>query len=82
MDKKIKAQIDEYHLMIEEVLGGVDLMLSRIDKRVFTLEAKVDRILDNNLVSSEVNSLRKDMAEMESDLLNGLELAFRKINEK
>ena len=30
----INAKIDEYHLMIEEVLGGMDMMISRLESRV------------------------------------------------
>jgi len=79
MVKKTKKQIDEYHLMIEEVLGGMDIMLSYIDKRISALENRVDRALENG---SKLNLLRKDMTEMKSELLSGLDLAFRKINEK
>jgi len=79
MDKKTKKQIDEYHLMIEEVLGGMDIMLSHIDKRISALEDRVDRAFEND---SKINLLRKDMTEMKSELLSGLDLAFRKINEK
>jgi len=78
MDKKTKEQIDEYHLMIEEVLGGMDIMVSNIEKRVSTLEDRIDIALKD---SSEIHSLRKDMTKMKSELTSGFELVFRKMNE-
>ena len=82
MDQQTKAQIDEYHLMIEEVLGGMDIMLSGINKRVSILEKKIDSIIDNVHSTSDVSVLQVQVAQMKDEFSSGLSLAFRKINEK
>ncbi|MFA3791308.1 hypothetical protein AB6T38_09330 [Aliiglaciecola sp. SL4] len=82
MDQQTKAQIDEYHLMIEEVLGGMDIMLSGINKRVSILENKIDTIIDNVNNASKVAELQVQVAQIKDELSSGLNLAFRKINEK
>ena len=44
LDKKM----NEYHLMIEEVLGGMDLLLSRLEQRVNALEKKETSVVEVN----------------------------------
>ncbi|ABM04400.1 hypothetical protein Ping_2689 [Psychromonas ingrahamii 37] len=82
MDQQTKDQIDEYHLMIEEVLGGMDIMLSGMNKRVSILEKKIDSIIDKASNTSEIKDLHAQVYEMKEELSSGLNLAFRKINEK
>jgi len=82
MDKNTKAQVDEYHLMIEEVLGGMDIMLSTMDKRISIIESKIDSIIDDLPCSSEVHELNVKICEVKNELSSGLNLAFQKINEK
>jgi len=70
--------------MIEEVLGGMDMMVSRLESRVKCLEERLgiyiedeQRKKDNRieLLSNELNKLKSEVTE-------GLNLAFRKISEK
>jgi hypothetical protein len=80
----INAKIDEYHLMIEEVLGGMDMMISRLESRVASLEkdlckkTKESRCLDTN----QFETLTEDLAKLKLEITEGFNLAFRKIAEK
>ena len=80
----INAKIDEYHLMIEEVLGGMDMMISRLESRVASLEkdscikTQEGRCLDTN----RFETLTEDLAKIKLELTEGFNLAFRKIAEK
>ena len=82
MDKNTKAQVDEYHLMIEEVLGGMDIMLSNMNKRISIIENKIDSVIDDLPSSSEVHELNVKICDVKAELSSGLNLAFQKINEK
>ena len=82
MDQQTKAQIDEYHLMIEEVLGGMDIMLSSINTRVSVIETKIDLIIDTLDTPSGIAELHLQVSQMKEELSSGLSLAFRKINEQ
>lgn len=80
-ESDLNAKIDEYHLMVEEVLGGMDMMISRLSERLQVLETKLESSSDGpkddgfTSVKDEINTLRNEVTE-------GLKLAFIKISEK
>lgn len=81
-EKDLNAKIDEYHLMIEEVLGGMDIMVTELKDRVKALEAtqkKEEQQLD---VIVTIDSFRDELKDLKTEITEGLALAFRKINEK
>ena len=81
---EINDKIDEYHLMIEEVLGGMDIMISRLDARITSLENAIESIPSNSsmLADNELTQLRKDVNLLKDEVKEGFKLAFRQINEK
>lgn len=83
MKKELSEKLDHYHLMIEEVLGGMDLMLTSMDKRISRIEKhmgiKTQDGLNKN--GNEIKKLREEVAQLKEEMDAGLNLAFRKINE-
>lgn len=83
VETDINAKIDEYHLMVEEVLGGMDIMISRLDQRLHAVEDTLN-IHDKNKLNEKPNDftvLRDDLNKLKIEVTEGLNLAFRKINE-
>jgi hypothetical protein len=78
------AEIKEYQLMVEEVLGGMDIMISQLDKRVSAIEKLIDIIAQKNLKdpNSQINSLKGEFSVMKEEFTAGLNLAFKLISEK
>ena len=83
VETDINAKIDEYHLMVEEVLGGMDIMISRLDERLHVVEDTLNTH-DKNKSNNKPNDftvLRDDINKLKIEVKEGLNLAFRKINE-
>jgi len=79
----IHAKINEYHVMIEEVLGGMDMMISRLESRVQCLEEilGIDNEDDNNNGENRIEFLSNELKCLKLEITEGLNLAFRKISE-
>ena len=79
----IHAKIDEYHLMVEEVLGGMDMMVSRLESRVQFLEEILGINEDKQKnEDNRIELLSNELKAFKSEVTEGLNLAFRKISEK
>ena len=74
----LDAKFDEYHLMIEDVLGGMDMMVTRLEIRISALED----ILGISSESNHIDSLHEKIHRLRVEVTEGLNLAFRKIGEK
>jgi hypothetical protein len=81
-EKDLNAKIDEYHLMIEEVLGGMDIMVTQLKDRVKALEAKQKKEEQQPDAIFNIDSFRSELKDLKTEITEGLALAFRKINEK
>jgi len=77
--KDLNAKVEEYHLMVEEVLGGMDIMMTQMDERINHLEKAIE-ILQLDKLDNHNNSLREDIKQLKREMTEGLNLAFRKIN--
>ena len=80
----IHKKIKEYHIMVEEVLGGMDMLVSRLESRVQVLEDTLgikskDKRKNR---SNRIDSLSNELKDLKSEVTEGLNLAFRKISEK
>ncbi|WP_430755253.1 hypothetical protein [Magnetovirga frankeli] len=80
--EQINAKIDEHHLLMEEIIGGMDIMLTRMDQRL----TRIEEVLGMS-DQKEAHSLTAAMEDMRTQLHNlknamdqGFELAFRQIN--
>ena len=74
LDKKM----NEYHLVIEEVLGGMDLALSRLDQRVNMLEKdKTSIVEENSKLNQDILVLQNEVSTLKENLMHGLNLALR-----
>jgi len=80
----INAKINEYHLMIEEVLGGMDMMLAQLNKRISLIEntLKTPKIEALEVPNHEVDLLREEMKQLKGEMMDGFNLAFKKIHER
>jgi hypothetical protein len=80
-ESDLHAKIDEYHLMIEEVLGGMDIMMTKMERRLNKLE-KVIEIQTTKEPENSLQFLQDDINKLKTEITEGFNLAFRKINEK
>ena len=80
----IREKVDEYHLMIEEVLGGMDMMITKLDSRVKRLEEAtgISGLQPTENIANQIKSLRTEISGIKSELKAGLDLAFRQITQK
>ncbi len=61
----LKQRVDDYHLMIEEVLGGMDMRLSLMDRKLSAMDARLGGIDPSaNLRAIEMD-LARTMAEVD-----------------
>lgn len=82
--KDINVKIDEYHLMVEEVLGGMDMMVSNLETRVLSIEQAlgIDGDREHGIKAKRLESFNKELKKLKSEVTEGFKLAFRKIAEK
>lgn len=80
MSEDIKKEFTEYQLMVEEVLGGMDIILSKLERRITSLE---QRCTENPQATNEFKliELQRQLDDLNEKLTCGFELAFAKINE-
>lgn len=63
----LKAQLNEYHVLVAEVLGGISAEITTHNNRLITLESHVSKLFEdvaglqeaNRLLLREVMALRK-----------------------
>lgn len=81
MNDDLKKEFTEYQIMVEEVLGGMDVMLSKLERRITLLE---QMLTETSQASNEHKFIefRRQLDHLDDKLTCGLELAFAKINEK
>jgi len=73
----INAKVEEHHLMVEEVLGGMDIMISQLERRITNIERTlgiktVDSKNQINILQERIESINKEHGE-------GFDLGFNKI---
>ena len=77
---ELLTRMNEYQLMVEEVLGGMDMMLSRLESRVVALEEK-SGITSGACGTSnaDINQVRAEMQKLRLDTQRGFDFVLRKI---
>jgi hypothetical protein len=77
----LRARIDEHLLMIEEVLGGMDAFLTRLEVRVRRTEELlgIASTAEYPGLPGELRKIREELEKFKTEAQAGLNLAFREI---
>ncbi|MBK6680672.1 MAG: hypothetical protein IPG53_11895 [Ignavibacteriales bacterium] len=92
----IKDQLNEYHLMVSEILTGIDTEITALQNGQIKIEQKVE-VLDPAVIqtNTEIAGIRENLRILEKEVVslmakfdelkeyaeNGFNLVLRKINE-
>jgi hypothetical protein len=53
----LKAQLNEYHVLVVEIIGGMSAQITTISNRLFEIESKLAKYSDDNAALQESNRL-------------------------
>ena len=76
--EEILSRLNEYQLMVEEILGGMDMMISRLEHRVEALERSAGNSTNSsNTKQNDVHQIKQDMQQLRLDMQRGFSVLLQ-----
>ena len=76
--EKLLSRLNEYQLMVEEILGGMDMMISRLEHRVEALERSAGIVTNSdNTNQNDVHQIKQEMQQLRLDMQRGFSVLLQ-----
>lgn len=76
--EKLLSRLNEYQLMVEEILGGMDMLISRLEHRVEALERSAGIVTNSdNTNQNDVHQIKQEMQQLRLDMQRGFSVLLQ-----